>query len=156
MITQHHTAGCTWRRRGCYNMITCCCSLTAGSGRTRRAQTVTINLQGMYEYVRYSAGCWSAQCLIRVRPAPMKFRRVQVLKVQTGTAYKLSTDRYRIQILGVHSHRQIAIVILIGRFLAINRYRRYHLVYRVHDTAHMRTTGGQHTQFLTGVSSVLS
>ena len=69
----------------------------------------------------------------RVRPAPMKFRRVQVLKVQTGrsTAYKLSTDRNRIQILGVHSRRQIAIVILIGRFLAINRYRRYHLVYEV-------------------------
>ena len=46
----------------------------------------------------------------RVRPAPMKFRRVQVLKVQTGTACKLSTDRYRIQILGVHSRRHIAIV----------------------------------------------
>ena len=61
----------------------------------------------------------------------MKFRRVQVLKVQTGTVYKLGTDRYRIQILGVHSRRQIAIVILIGRFLAINRYRRYHRVYAV-------------------------
>ena len=61
----------------------------------------------------------------------MKFRRVQVLKVQTGTACKLSTDRYRIQILGVHSRRQIAVVILRGGFLPINSYRRYHRVYEV-------------------------